>query len=271
MYLGILLYSISLCAQLAAALHALTLFFRSKSYRLACGFLLLGLALMVGRRVSPILHILDGGSVNLIDAMLAIPISGFLLLGMFQFRKLLIDLEDQNFILDQASKKDSLTTAMSRSEAIARAELEVKKALRSNKSVSFLMIDIDHFKNVNDAYGHPIGDQVLIFLANECLEELRDIDIFGRVGGEEFLVVLPETRKQEAMEVAERLRNRIASNACKTSLSQDIKITISIGVAVFDPNSIDDMSSGAIVKKYFSDCDQAMYRAKQSGRNQTCD
>jgi diguanylate cyclase (GGDEF)-like protein len=232
---------------------------------------MLGLALMVGRRVSPILQILDGGSANLIDAVLSVPISCFLLLGMFHFRKLMIDLEYKNFILDQVSKTDSLTLAMSRSETIARAELEIKKSLRTGQCVSFLMIDIDHFKNVNDTYGHPTGDQVLIFLVTECLDELREIDIFGRVGGEEFLAVLPETKKEEAMQVAERLRRRIASKAYKASLSDEIHITISIGVAVFDPSLIDNMSPGLIVKKYFSDCDQAMYRAKKMGRNQTCD
>lgn len=271
MHLAVLLYSISLFAQLAAALYATVLFFRSKSYRFACGFLLLGLALMVGRRVSPILHVVEGGSVNLIDAVLSLPISCFLLLGMFQFRKLLLDLENQNFILDQASKIDSLTSAISRPEAIARAQLEVKKALRTNKCVSFLMIDIDHFKTVNDTYGHPIGDQVLIFLVNECLEELREIDVLGRVGGEEFLVVLPETKKQEAMEVAKRLKNRIASTACKISLTQEINITISIGVAIFDPNLDCELNFAAIVNKYVSDCDRAMYRAKQAGRNRISD
>jgi len=267
MVLGIFLYAIALCAQVASAIYALNLFLRQKSYRLACGFLMLGMTLMVGRRITPLIYALEGAQINLVDAFLALPISCFLLLGMFQFKKLLIDLENKNFVLDQVSKTDSLTAAMSRFEALARSELEIKKAFRSRHPVSFLMLDIDHFKIVNDTYGHPIGDQVLISLVNRCLEELREIDIFGRVGGEEFLVVLPETPKQEALNVAERLRQKIAGTTCNTSAEKDIAITISIGVSTYEPNLDEEIESGIVLKKYYALCDTAMYKAKKSGRN----
>lgn len=266
--LGILLYGIALCAQIAAVLYALSLFLRSKSYRLACGFLLCGLVLMISRRVSPILYSLNGIYPNLIDAILAVPISIFLLLGMIQFKKLFIELEEKNFILGLSSKADSLTSAMSRLECFARANLEVKKAFRSKKSISFLMLDIDHFKLVNDTYGHPTGDLVLIALVKKCLEELREIDIFGRVGGEEFLIILPETERQGAIEIAERLRSSIENTSFFTTTDKEIFITISIGVAIYNPINDEKNDSVAIVKKYYAACDHAMYHAKTAGRNQ---
>jgi len=268
MVLGIVLYSISLLSQIFAALFAISLFFRAHSYRLACGFLAMGLSLMVGRRITPLVQALNTGHLNIIDAWLALPISLFLLLGMFQFRKLLIELEDRNFLLDQFSKTDPLTGAMSRVETFARIDLEIKKSFRSKEPIAFLMADIDHFKNVNDAYGHPVGDQVLIDLVKRSQDQLREIDILGRVGGEEFLIVLPGLGEKNASEVAERLRLHISNKPSINVDGNDISITISIGISIYDPQQDHEEEAGAVLRKYFSLCDQAMYRAKQAGRNQ---
>ena len=268
MLLGFALYAVSLCAQLVAALYACNLFLRSRSYRLACGFLALGLGLMVGRGVAPLMHLLNGGQVNLIDAWLAVPISILLLLGMFQFKKLLIDLEEKNFTLDQFTKLDSLTSALSRAETFSRAELEIQKSFRSKKGIVFLMADIDHFKVVNDTYGHPTGDRVLMSLVQRSQAELREIDIFGRVGGEEFLIILPETSQRQGMEIADRLRAAIAAKPIILVDGKAIHITISIGIAIFDPITDEESEPSEVLKKYYGRCDQAMYRAKQAGRNQ---
>lgn len=268
MELSIFLYAVSLCAQIAAAIFAINLFFRAKAYRLACGFLALGFSLMVGRRIYPILHILAGGKPNLSDAWLSIPISLLLLLGMFQFRRLLMDLEGKSFILSQFLKFDALTGAMSRVETFSRVELELQKSFRSKKCVSFLMADIDHFKNINDTYGHPVGDKVLVGLVRHSQEALREIDIFGRVGGEEFLIVLPETNQSQAIEVAERLRKTISAKPCASVNGKEIFISISIGVATFDPGIDCALDASEVLKKCYELCDQAMYRAKQAGRNQ---
>jgi diguanylate cyclase (GGDEF)-like protein len=214
MFLAATLYAIALGLQIVAAGYAMNLFFRARAYRLACGFLALGLGLMMGRRISPLLHVLNKGHINLVDAWLSIPISLLLLLGMFQFRKLLIELENQNFLLEEYSKLDALTAAMSRPETFARASIEIERSFRSKQCVAFLMMDIDHFKNVNDTYGHPAGDVTLTNLVNRCQDELRAIDILGRVGGEEFLIVLPETNAHQAYEVAERLRKKVAEKSC---------------------------------------------------------
>ena len=270
MIISAIFYSLSLCAQLTAAIYALRLFMQAKSFRLACGFLFAGLTLMVGRRISPLLHIMDGGPPNLVDAFLSVPISFFLLLGMFQIKKLLTDLDNRNFLLDQSSKVDSLTGAMSRFETFARVELEIKKSFRSKKCIAFLMADIDHFKRVNDRFGHLIGDQVLVDLVNRCQHDLREIDIFGRVGGEEFLIVLPGLDEKSAQEVAERLRSRVASKCSINIGGVDVVVTISIGLVVFDPERDYELDSNVILKNYFDLCDQAMYRAKQAGRNRVC-
>ena len=268
MILGLTLYAISLLCQIFAACFAIGLFFRAHSYRLACGFLSIGLTLMIGRRVSPLVHAINEGHINIIDAWLSVPISLFLLLGMFQFRRLLIELEDRNFLLDQFSKTDSLTGAITRAEAFSRIDLEIKKSFRSKEPIAFLMADIDRFKVINDTYGHPIGDQVLVDLVKRSQEVLREIDVFGRVGGEEFLIVLPGLGEKSASDVAERLRMHIASKPSAHVSGKDISITISIGLAIYDPHKDHEEFASTILKKYFSLCDQAMYRAKQAGRNQ---
>ena len=268
MELSLYLYFVALCAQMIAAIYAVNIFFRAKAYRLACGFLALGFSLMVGRRIYPILHLWAGGLPSLTDAWLSVLISALLLLGMFQFRNLLIDLEDQSFILSQFLKFDALTGAMSRVETFFRVELEIQKCFRSKKCIAFLMADIDHFKAVNDLYGHPIGDQVLVNLVKVCKDELREIDIFGRVGGGEFLIVLPETNLSQSMEIANRLRLRVAEKPMAYVNQQDIFITMSIGIALLDPCIEKEGSSNTLLKKYYSFCDEAMYRAKEAGRNQ---
>jgi diguanylate cyclase (GGDEF)-like protein len=218
--------------------------------------------------ISPVIHIVGGDQFNEGEAALSAAVSISLLLGVIFFKKLLADLESKNFILDQFLKKDALTSALSRVETIARAEIEIKRSFRSQKSIAFLMLDIDRFKLINDTYGHPIGDQVLINLAQVCKEELREIDIFGRVGGEEFLIALPETPEPEAIDVANRLRIAVAQRGLAAVGDKSIFITVSIGVAIFDPQDDQYLDSSTVMRKYYSLCDSAMYHAKQAGRNQ---
>jgi diguanylate cyclase (GGDEF)-like protein len=270
MILAAILYTIAFCLQTAAAAYAINLFFRARAYRLACGFLALGLGLMTGRRISPLLHVLENSHINLVDAWLSIPISLLLLLGMFQFKKLLIELEGQQFLLEEYSKIDSLTLAMSRPETFARAGIEIERSFRNKQCVAFVMIDIDHFKIVNDTYGHPAGDITLTNLVKLCQDELRAIDILGRVGGEEFLLVLPAANVSQATEVAERLRKKVAQKSCASWGEHQIEITISVGIAVFDPCVDTNRVPKVIIQKYYEACDHAMYRAKAAGRNQVC-
>jgi diguanylate cyclase (GGDEF)-like protein len=125
------------------------------------------------------------------------------------------------------------------------------------------MLDIDHFKQINDTYGHQSGDLVLKSVANTFQEVLRSVDIIGRLGGEEFAVVLPETWIAKALEVAERLREKISEGEVALPDGTIIRFTVSIGIAaLIDKNSNIDM--------LLDDADKALYRAKQAGRNRVC-
>ena len=270
MFLGIFLYFVALCAQIIAAAYSLNLYFRAKTYRVAFGFISIALGLMIGRRILPILHLINDGYLNVIDAFTSLLISLFLLFGIFRMKQVFIELEKKNFLLDQSLKTDFLTGALSRPEAFYRSQIEIERSFRSKKEISFLMLDIDFFKLVNDRYGHPFGDEILKNLVLRCQQQLRVVDILGRVGGEEFFILLPETSQAQALEIAERLRHEVELRPCGQVLGKDVFITISIGISVFDPCKSKSHDPGDVLKQHYELCDQAMYRAKKSGRNRIC-
>ena len=139
------------------------------------------------------------------------------------------------------------------------AEYEFRRAQRFGHPLSVIMLDIDHFKQVNDAYGHIVGDQVLRGVAERCREILRDIDLLGRYGGEEFTALLPETRPADARQVAERMRQIVARTAIETE-SGPVTVTICLGHAIMDEGSHD-------LDALLDHADQALYQAKNAGRN----
>jgi diguanylate cyclase (GGDEF)-like protein len=268
-HLAVSLYLLAVLAQISATVYALNLFYRSKSYRLASGLLAIAFGLMIGRRISPLFHFYYDGYYRMSDAFLALVISLLIFLGIIQLKKIIVDLEKKNFILDRTSKVDSLTQALSRSETFARSELEIERAFRNREPVSFLMLDIDRFKNINDEYGHPTGDIVLVNLVKHCQEELRAIDIFGRVGGEEFFVVLPGDAIESAFEVAERLRKKVFSRPCAVLNGKEVYISISVGVACFNPAFNGETKADVVLRAFYAKADEAMYQAKSKGRNRT--
>ena len=158
---------------------------------------------------------------------------------------------------------------MSRSEIESQIIQEIKRSERSKHPIAFVMLDIDHFKKVNDSYGHAVGDLVLQSLSKYCASQLRTVDAFGRVGGEEFLMMLTDTEESEALLVAERIREGVASLVCAKVADDEIKIQISLGIAVYEPGLGAPETPIQLMKKYFRRSDLAMYKAKQSGRNQT--
>lgn len=141
-----------------------------------------------------------------------------------------------------------------------QAEVELSRTLRYENTLSFLMLDIDNFKQINDAYGHQAGDLVLKKLAMIFQEVLRNIDITGRLGGEEFAVILPETNIEKASEVAERLREVISLTAVSLPAGFDIHFTVSIGISAL-------LEKKTNVEALLNEADKALYKAKQSGRN----
>lgn len=165
--------------------------------------------------------------------------------------------------LEQQAHIDYLTGVNNRGYFMQQAEAELARSIRYNNKLSLLMLDIDLFKQVNDNYGHKVGDSALIKLAEVCHEVLREVDIIGRVGGEEFAILLPETSKSEAAEVAERLRVVIANARVPMEHGLPIPFTISIGVSSLSSkdDNLDVLSSNA---------DKALYEAKKTGRNKVC-
>jgi diguanylate cyclase (GGDEF)-like protein len=262
------LYALAVITNLLSATFAINLFFRSKTDRLAAGFFALGLILMLSRLMLSIADIFEGSSISRFDSVLSFAISILMLISIFHFKKLVIQLELKNIALNRLSKVDSLTGALSRVEVFKRSELEIERSFRNGHEISFLMLDIDHFKYVNDQYGHPVGDIVLTNLVKNCQSQLRKIDILGRVGGEEFLVILPESSESDAFETAERLRLFVAKNSTSVGGGEEIFITISIGISTFNPQMTDVRNPAVILKNFYEMSDVAMYSAKKSGRNQ---
>ncbi len=154
---------------------------------------------------------------------------------------------------------DELTQVYNRRYALQLAEREIERARRYRRPLAMILADIDHFKLVNDTCGHLVGDEVLHDLAQRCRRQLRDFDILGRYGGEEFLVVLPEADAEAALGVAERLRQAVASPPFNGG-EYSIQITLSLGVVAFDRNHPD-------LNQWLTRVDAALYRAKESGRN----
>ena len=264
--LAIFLYLLSLTAQLATTTLSISLIKKAKAYRVGWLFLAVGFFLMIGRRISPITFALKTGEFNLNDAILSVPISVSLLFGILGIRKLLNDYEQLNNKLMILTKIDHLTLVLSRQETIERTKLEIAKATRTRKTMALLSLDIDDFKNVNDKFGHQVGDDVLKQMAGFIKSKIRNIDFIGRMGGEEFLIVLPETNSIEAMEIAERLRIGISNFCCYVHSGKKIKISVSIGIELVLPKKTETDYS-KILKIYLDKADQAMYMAKKSGKN----
>lgn len=161
--------------------------------------------------------------------------------------------------LRELATTDSLTGLYNRRRFMELAEREFARSIRYDRQLSLFMIDIDLFKNVNDTYGHSVGDEVLRALSETAILALRNADIIGRLGGEEFAVLLPETGGESAQEVAERLRQSVERTIINTAVA-DLQITVSIGVATRN-------SSTNVVETLLKEADVALYDAKQSGRN----
>ncbi|MBF0450389.1 MAG: diguanylate cyclase [Candidatus Magnetomorum sp.] len=158
---------------------------------------------------------------------------------------------------------DSLTQLFNRSALVDMITREISRSQRDNSSVGILMIDIDHFKSINDTYGHLVGDQVLIQLAQRMKTCTRQYDAIGRYGGEEFIIILPQCGEQEVLSVAERLRKSICSNAFETT-SGPINASISLGATWVTPSEQDCQEEDLI-----RIADKALYQAKNNGRNCT--
>lgn len=163
--------------------------------------------------------------------------------------------------IKQMAVTDPLTEVYNRRGLSQWGSYEYDRAVRFKRSLSIIYFDLDHFKEVNDTFGHQAGDIILQKITNRCQNVIRNVDLLARVGGEEFLIILPETDQETGYQVAERIRQEI-NNIPFLINDQEIKVTISLGVTELSPKTKD-------LEEMISAADQAMYHAKQKGRNRT--
>jgi diguanylate cyclase (GGDEF)-like protein len=164
-------------------------------------------------------------------------------------------------VLRRLATTDPLTGAFNRRHFMDLMVREQRRADRYGAIYSVLMIDIDHFKRVNDTYGHQVGDLAIQAMANACKKMMRPTDIVARYGGEEFIITLTHTDREGALKVAERLREAVAEIVLPTDQGA-LSFTISVGVSTYaKPSRLEQIIGAA---------DQALYAAKEGGRNRVC-
>ncbi|MCP4685093.1 MAG: diguanylate cyclase [bacterium] len=161
---------------------------------------------------------------------------------------------------EEMSIIDELTGSFNYRYFIQKFQEEKKRAVRYDLPLSIIMVDIDWFKKLNDGYGHEVGNIVLKSLAGVIQGCIRDVDIFSRYGGEEFVVILPQTPQSEAVHIGERIREQVENHVIDAGTSGKLKITVSVGVSSFPEN-------GRSEEELVSVADQALYQAKDSGKN----
>ena len=158
------------------------------------------------------------------------------------------------------AQTDELTGLANRRETLSSLKRTLADAERTGRGVAFALLDIDHFKRVNDTYGHPVGDEVIRILADKAMASVRGGDLVGRIGGEEFAIVLPGADVAQAYAVCERLRERVHSTAIALEDGTELHMTVSVGIARrFDGDSVESIIERA---------DAALYQAKHGGRDQ---
>jgi diguanylate cyclase (GGDEF)-like protein len=173
--------------------------------------------------------------------------------------RLVIKLDEVQSHLKRQAATDELTGLKNRRNIMKRLDEELQRALRLKEPLCLMIIDIDHFKRINDTYGHPFGDVVLKGVAASIRETIRSYDTVGRIGGEEFLIISPGVEVDEAVGLAERVRERIGAQEIGND-ELKVKVTLSIGVTTLMPG---DLGVESLMKR----ADQALYQAKDQGRN----
>ncbi len=168
--------------------------------------------------------------------------------------------EREKETFEQLASIDPLTGAINRRKFLQLAEIEIRRAHRYQNDLSCLMLDIDHFKQINDRYGHAAGDQVLKAFFEACFHSVRDTDIVARIGGEEFVVLLPEISQKDALRLAERIRSEVAKIRVSIDERQVIELTVSIGASFWSEEITD-------IEELMEQADTALYHAKHEGRN----
>lgn len=175
-----------------------------------------------------------------------------------------LELQELHTELRRLASTDPLTTLYNRRYFTKMAQSILDLSKREKHNLSIIMLDIDKFKNINDIYGHQVGDEVIVYLSNILLKNQRKSDVICRYGGEEFVVLLPNTTIEGAFRVAENLRKEVELATLHLLENKNLKFTISIGVSMVDvKNEIN-------IEKALKRADDALYHAKENGRNRVC-
>ena len=181
------------------------------------------------------------------------------------FNEMAHRIEQQRTELHGLASNDGLTGLLNRRSFQDELEAEFERSTRYGHRTAVLLLDVDHFKRVNDTLGHPAGDAVLKAVAEQVTAAVRGVDRVGRWGGEEFAILLPETEEEAARRVAERVVDLVAARVVLVE-GRRVQVTVSVGVAVHDPLDRRVSSAGELVAL----ADAALYEAKESGRNRAC-
>jgi len=176
------------------------------------------------------------------------------------------EIKKQRDKVSQLATTDELTGISNRRKFIENMDTEMVRSKRYKRALSLLIIDIDNFKDINDSYGHSVGDEILKVTASRGLHIIRKTDTLARWGGDEFVLLMSETDKDKAVEICERLKASIQSSPLNLSATEFIEFTISGGISTWDINQEGDKKHDDI----FKEADLALYRAKESGRNKIC-
>lgn len=263
LHIEIAILVLSSLAQLVAAGVAFYLMRFSGSHRYAWMCISLALFLMAERRIEPLYYAVSGGiSAGFLSSSVGLAISLLMVVGVLGVRILFVRLRSQEHELQQLATTDSLTGLPNRRELLAQGRRETARHLRTQRPLALIMLDVDDFKRVNDVHGHPRGDEVLKQVAEACRSSLRAIDVVGRIGGDEFLAILPETPLPEARVVGERIRLAVMERVGPSEPA----VSISVGIAALDTRKPAAGPAEALIEAQ-KRADQALYRAKAAGRN----
>lgn len=205
-----------------------------------------------------IIEAIDIGAHDFVSKPIEYPVLAARMRSALRLANAQAELEKANEELNNLATKDPLTESYNRRYFFTLAQRETTKAERHIRVLSVLMIDIDHFKKINDTYGHAAGDQSLIELANRCREICRESDIFGRIGGEEFAICCPDTNLDGARILAERIRDAVSDIKVEQN-GNTISFTLSIGVT--------QLKIGESFDEALHRADEFLYLAKNNGRD----
>lgn len=265
--LTILIYISALGLQIAVAINAYYLLWQRQN-PIARLFLIFLLGAFGIQSAHLLLSTFAGSHTQVSNALLYLG-NALILWGLiFFFKQFLGRTEQKVAKLTTEIKFDPLTHVLSRSAILFYCEYELSKAQRTQLPISILIIDMDRFKQINDSYGHPIGDEVLVKSTRHCMRALREIDLIGRIGGDEFIILLPNTDYRAANEIAKRIREEMQTVHSNLSIAIPNPITLSIGIATHYPwlylNHQQNANISGLLHELITLSDQSMYAEKKS-------